>query len=114
MSAPEFSFVVLSGSRQVPRPTVRGLCAGGSELPGRSPYGWLVPNSVDGRLAPPESAMLLMEKGAGHDPQRLVSLAAEFRAAIAAGHRQCDDAESEAQVMRCVGHMFESAMEGGA
>jgi hypothetical protein len=72
-----------------------------------------VPDTVDGRYAPPESALLLMERGAGDEPDRLIRLAKEFREAIARGNPQCDEAKSEEQVMRCVGYMIESAMEGG-
>lgn len=108
---PNFSFCILSSSPYTPRPTVRGLVASGSEYPGESPYGWSVPDRVDDRLAPPESALVLMESGAvaAGDRAKAKSLAAEFRSAIAAGKAQADDAEDQEQVDRCVGNFLASS-----
>ena len=107
---PRFSFVSLSSSRSTPRPTVRGLMANASSLPPGT-LGWSVPDAIDGRYAPPESALALMEAGACDPAEReaAVSLAEKFRAAIAAGHPQADDATSEKQVFDCVGAYFAQA-----
>ena len=112
-----FDFVLLSPGRMCPRPTFRGDLHPdtAAALPPRTTgFGWSVPHEVDHRMAPPESALRLMEAGAGLPDQaeRLKTLAAEFRAAIAAGHRQADDASSEQQVVDFIGTFLAQAYEG--
>lgn len=109
-----FDFVITTEGRMCPRPTFRGNLHQdtAASLPPRvTGFGWLVPHKVDDRLAPPESALRLMETGAGLPEERevLKSLAAQFRAAIAAGHRQADDAKSEEQVLACIGNTLAQA-----